>query len=217
MDGKLKISSLWVWIIALLLGILGVIFLTQIWMEHQVPLEAPSSTGALNSQPVYKEPEFPSQINRENNPVSTAGTIAKGVNPEVMAVETAVTPNEPASVQETSLAPEQSSPSLPGQAAHIRAAQQKTQAAQPAGSISVNVPMTDQQILEGIQQQNKSQEALLQAITKRDATATQVIRGAQTAQIQSTNSQEVIPSSYSNPVAPADVQAKLKSHQLTAH
>jgi len=206
MDKKIKISLLWVWIMVVLLGLLGVISFMQIWMAHQGSPEVSSSTGVLNPEPISKEAEFSSQINIENNPASTAGIIPKIVNPEVVAPETVVTANKPASIQAV--------PYAPGQSSQSQVAQQETQ---ETTVTPINAPMTDQQILESIQQQNQRQQTIQQITANRNAVAVNVMRNAETAQSQSANNQQVIPSDSPGALPPADIVAKLKSHKLTAH
>lgn len=218
MDKKLKISSLLIWMMVLLLGLLGVICLMQLWMVHQGSVGVSSSTVVLSPEPISKEAESLSQVNRENNYAATVGIISKIANPEIIAPETVVTTNNPASIQGVSSIPVQSSdqavPSVPAQSSESQVEQQEARA---ASTVSVNAPMTDRKILESIQQQNQRQQALQQVIANRDAIAAQVIRNAKITQGQSTSNQQLIPSDYSSPVAPADIRAKLKSNQLIAH
>lgn len=194
MDKKLKISPLLAWSIVLFFSLLCLIYLTQIWLSRR------NSLVALPSSPV--------NLSRENNPAPSTEIATEIVNPKIATAQIAVRAYNPESAQP--VAP----PSISEQFLESQAGQQETQT---AGASSVNLPMTDQQILASIQQQNQRQQASQRLIAKRDATAMQVIRNAQIAQSQPPGNQQVIPSSYSSPTAPADVQAKLKSHQLTAH
>ena len=203
---KIKISSLWIWMVVVLLVLFGVISLIQMWIAHQGSLEVSSSTGVLNPESISKEAGFPSQVNIENNPASTADIIQKKVNPEVVAPEAVVIANKPASVQAV--------PYSLGQSSQSQVTQQE---AQQTTVIPINAPMTDQQILEGIRQQNQRQQTIQQITANRYAAAVQVMRNAETAQSKSANSQQVIPSDYPKALPPADIVAKLKSHQLTGH
>ena len=207
MDRGTKISPLWmIWIIIVLLVLLGAVSLIQIWTAHQGSSKEPSSTEVLNPEPVAKETQFTSQVNLESNPASSAGITNKMANPEAMAPGTAVTANKSASVQAPSYVPGES---LQGQVAQ--------QEAQETKVIPINAPMTDQQILEAIQKQNQRQQTIQQITASRDTLAVKVMHNVKTAQSQSVNSQQVIPSDYPKALPPADIVAKLKSHQLTAH
>ena len=189
MDKRIKISSFWVWMIVLLLCLMGVLLL-QRWVMHKVSVSV--TPEVLNSGFVSKETEFTGEASKENNPKALT------------------TDNKNIVVQ--------TPPPLSMQPLQNQVEQQEVN---PPTVIPINAPinapMTDQQILKGIQQQNQIQQTIQQITAKRDAAAVEVMRNTETAQSQSTNNQQIIPSDSPESLPPDDVVAKLKSHQLTAH
>lgn len=83
-----------------------------------------------------------------------------------------------------------------------------------ADTPSVNAPMTDAEIMAGIQQQKLRKEALKKTLAQRDAKAAQVRYSAETSQGPSDNTPV---EGTSGAVAPPEIMNKLKNHELVAH
>ncbi len=92
--------------------------------------------------------------------------------------------------------------------------QQQDQSAAP---VILNAPMSDQQILEGIESQNQANRSLQKMLDKRDREATQVRRAVAAEQLTQQKEQQKMPSDFSREQPPEDIVIKLKTHQLTAH
>jgi|GEM_PF-1430667 len=84
--------------------------------------------------------------------------------------------------------------------------------------IPMNVPMTDEQILENIEQQKQKDEALEQVFAKRDIIADRIRHDAIASQNQPVSDQEAASQDAVTTTEPdIDTIKKLKSQQLVAH
>ena len=200
MDKIIKISWLWIWMVVLLLCLIGVLLL-QSWVTHQVSVSL--TPEVLTSESVSKKSGFTGEVSKEKSSASLSGEESQTINPEITGQKTLVTNNLDQTVPSPSMQPLQN--------------QVEQQEVNPSAVIPINAPMTDQQILEGIQQQNQKQQAIQQITDNRNAEAVQVMRNAEVTQSQSENNQQVISSDHTVTLPPADIVAKLKSHQFTAH
>ena len=203
MDKRIKISSLWMWLIVFFLCLMGIVIL-QSWIMRQVPVSV--TPAASSPESISKGTESKGEVGKGNNPIVTMNKAPQTVNSRTMIPGTLTTDNKPMAGEKV---PASSKQSLQNQAIG--------QESQSLAAPTINAPMTDAQIQESIQQQNQRQQAAQQIIAKRDEVAIQVMRNAEAVQSNSANNQQVIPSDSPRATPPADIVAKLKAHQLTAH
>lgn len=208
MGDKPKISL--VWVVALSLGfLLGVILLIQTQVVRQVPLDTSLPPEGSGIAPVSQETKSSLRSDQAGSPITGSNRLPRNISPEAVASR-----GVPAtSISKGSVEAPAASP-VSAMSAQSQAEQQEVQ---PVLPVPVNAPLSDEQILEQVRQQDRSVQALQRNTAARDAQAAQVLRNIAAGINQPAGTQEVMSSDSPRPTPPAEIVQKIKSHQLTAH